>query len=74
MIDKIFPSGEIFVIDEKFVTIARQIQGVCQVMEVREKSENSLYPLKSQGNLLKVGEYQGIFFENSNKKKGSKFR
>ena len=28
-----------------------------------------MYPLKSQGNLLKVGEYQGLFFENSNEKK-----
>ena len=38
-------------------------KGVCQVREVREKSRNSLYPLKSQG---KVGE----FSETSGKSRG----
>ena len=50
-------------------------QGVCQVREVREKSGNSLYPLKSQGKVRefrdKSGKSQGIsvklghFFVNS---------
>ena len=64
-------------------------QGVCQVREVREvreKSGNSLYPLKSQGKVRefseKSGKSQGIFSDikksfsgNSKlKKKVSKFR
>ena len=40
------------------------MQGVCQVREVREKSGNLLYPLKSQGKVRefsdKSGKSQGI--------------
>ena len=46
------------------------LQGVCQVREVREKSGNSLYPLKSQGKVRefseKSGKSQGILVKSRN--------
>ena len=45
-------------------------KGVCQVREVREKSRNSLYPLKSQGKVRefseKSGKSQGILVKSRN--------
>ena len=45
-------------------------QGVCQAREVREKSGNSLYPLKSQGKVRKFseksGKSQGILVKSRN--------
>ena len=38
-------------------------QGVCQVREVREKSGNSLYPLKSQGKVRELSDNSGNFSE-----------
>ena len=39
--------------------VSNVLQGVCQVREFREKSGNSLYPLKSQGKVREFSDKSG---------------